>query len=349
MAEKEIDFNTALHFVYFQMLQENNLTAATELMKKFELDLDQKVIDELVLLHMAQHPVTFQSDVQIFRDVLELFDDGTSYNLQLLFSSIFKLFMDRNVAPKILVDFVEQTETASLVDADRRLYRDYLIKNRHISKEADPDLFELLEHIARRSVEDAIELGTQNFILDISSSPQRTRYAVQALVNAVLDHGNVAMIDEVINRVYSDLPNFQFAWSSHVKISNRLRRLEKLDLLQKHLMRASLPPQQHRLHKPFILEIGRFLELRTGENPSEHLAALYELDAAITESKNGIPKSFQPEILDRILIGEYLKHNRSLPKILYTMENQMALHNRPYKVDVFCEYILEDEGTDIKK
>jgi len=79
------------------------------------------------------------------------------------------------------------------------------------------------------------------------------------------------------------------------------------------------------------------------KQPTENLDKLYELDQAISDGKCGIPKSFQPEIMDRVLIGEYLKHNRSLPKLLYTIENQLILHNRQFKVDVFCSYILNDE------
>ena len=128
----------------------------------------------------------------------------------------------------------------------------------------------------------------------------------------------------------------------------RLRMANSLEMLQTHLMRFSLPPQQNKFHKSFIIEVSKFLNSMT-KDPAENLEKLYEIDQTISDGKCGIPKSFQPEILDRALVGEYLKHNRSFPKILYTIENQLILHNRLFKVDVFCSFILNDDVSDIQK
>ena len=64
------------------------------------------------------------------------------------------------------------------------------------------------------------------------------------------------------------------------------------------------------------------------------------------EARCGIPKSFQPEIIDRILIGQLLQHEKSVQKLCYIMENQFYLQNVPFKVDLLCEYITNDHRLD---
>ena len=81
---------------------------------------------------------------------------------------------------------IENLDSVSLEDKDKKNYRDYLIQNRYFSKEADPILCDLLEHIARRNFDDAIETAFDKIILNHDSSPKRNRFAAQVL-NKCLD------------------------------------------------------------------------------------------------------------------------------------------------------------------
>jgi hypothetical protein len=103
-----------------------------------------------------------------------------------------------------------------------------------------------------------------------------------------------------------------------------------------------LPPQENNFHKLFIHELCNFLSDLTGKIPEKYLEVLYLINSRINDSVDGIPQSFQPEVLDRILIGEFCKNKKICEKLILTVENQIK-QKIPFKIDLLCEYVINDE------
>lgn len=346
MNEGHESFNIALHNVYFDLLQKNNIVTAKMLMAKSSIQFDLKQLEHLLSLHLAGQTTT---EIKIFEDVMELFGAGVSSDgLNQIFSSIFKMLISQNVKCNDLVTFIQGQHTVSLNHSDSRLYANYLMAHRYLDEQADPDIFELFDQISKRNIDNAISIGFDKIITDRDATlTPRAIYAAEILSRCVIHFGTPEKIETVIGQIYAKLDNFQFSWQQHLEVTHRLRQLGLFQLLKQHLIRINLPLQTHKLHKSFVSEIIQFLTDVTGDDPLKHLDVLYQLNSEIMDGKHdGIPQSFHPEIIGRILIGEYASHDRSLDKVLYAMK--FTYINQPYKIDSFCDYIWHNENRDIR-
>ena len=76
-------------------------------------------------------------------------------------------------------------------------YRNYLIKNRCVSKDADPILNDMVEKIKQGNLSQAVAIGTGEIIFSDESSGVRSRYAIKCLTDALLYHKDNELLRKV--------------------------------------------------------------------------------------------------------------------------------------------------------
>jgi len=54
MSTRSLNYNAALHYAYIQAVQDGSLDIAKELLNHVQIDLDPKLIEEILTTHMIQ-------------------------------------------------------------------------------------------------------------------------------------------------------------------------------------------------------------------------------------------------------------------------------------------------------
>ena len=120
---------------------------AKGLVEEFPIEFDLDHLEGLITEYISENQPYKPPDLRIYKDLFEAFYLEDSTNLQLLFSSILRIFMERHVRPELLIAVTDQKHVSRGME-DTRKCRDYLVKHNYLSKKLDPDLCEVMELIA---------------------------------------------------------------------------------------------------------------------------------------------------------------------------------------------------------